>query len=139
MSQEVLLVDRWLYELLTSDSTLVGLVGGRVYGYLGEQDGALPYVLYSYQGGHDVRGNGPTRFMVSLLYQVKVVGVGASFQPLREIADRLDRILQGASGTVSGGRVLVCVREQPINFPEVDNGVVYRHVGGLWRIHAQAV
>jgi hypothetical protein len=139
MSHEALWVDRWLYGLLTGDSTLVGLVDGRVYGYLDQRDGALPYVVYSFQGGYDVRGNGPTRFMTSLLYQVKAVGAGASFQPLQAIADRLDELLQGASGTVSGGRVLVCVREQPINFPEVHNGVIYLHVGGLWRIHAQAV
>jgi hypothetical protein len=139
MSHEVLWVDRWLYGLLTGDPTLTGLVGGRVYGYVAPDDAALPFVVYSHQGGSDVRGNGPTRFMVSLLYQVKVVGAGASFQPLKPIADRLDELLQGASGTVSDGRVLACVREQPVAYTEVDNGVVYRHAGGLWRIHAQAV
>lgn len=138
MGLEPLWVDQWLYGLLTGDPTLAGLVGGRVYGYVAPEGAALPFVVYSHQAGSDVRGNGPTRFMASLLYQVKAVGAGASFQPLKAIADRLDALLQGASGTVADGRVLVCVREQPIAYVEIDNGIIYRHAGGLWRIHAQA-
>ena len=134
---ETLRVDQWLYQLLSGDSTLSGLVGGRIYGYLAPQDAALPHVVYSHQAGHDVRGVGPVRIMVSLVYQVKAVGQGGSFAGLKAIADRLDQLLQGASGSVVDGRVLMCVREQPVEYVEVDSGVQYRHLGGLWRIIAQ--
>lgn len=134
---ETLRVDQWLYERLSGDTTLSNLVGGRIYAYLAPQDATLPFVLYSHQAGHDVRGVGPARIMTSLVYQVKAVGQGGSFGPLKAIADRLDTLLQGASGSVVDGTVLMCVREQPIEYVEIEDGVQYRHLGGLWRIIAQ--
>lgn len=134
---ETLRAEQWLYTVLSGDTTLSSLVGGRIYSYLAPQDAVLPFVVYSHQAGHDVRGVGPTRIMTSLVYQVKAVGQGGSFQPLKAIADRLDVLLQGASGSVVDGTVLMCVREQPVEYVEVENGVQYRHLGGLWRIIAQ--
>lgn len=134
---ETLRVDQWLYERLSGDTTLSNLVGGRIYSYLAPQDAVLPFVLFSHQAGHDVRGVGPARIMTSLVYQVKAVGQGHSFGPLKAIADRLDTLLQGASGSVVDGTVLMCVREQPVEYVETDDGVQYRHLGGLWRIIAQ--
>lgn len=131
-------IDEWLYTLLSADTELNAVVDDRVYGYVAPQGAAMPFVLFAYQGGRDVRGVGPSRIMASALYQVKVVGEGASFSGLEAIADRLDALLQGASGSVTDGAVLMCVREQPIVYVEVDNGVQYRHLGGLWRIIAQA-
>ncbi|HXF08991.1 MAG TPA: DUF3168 domain-containing protein [Candidatus Acidoferrales bacterium] len=130
-------VDQWLYGLLSGDATLNGLVNGRIYGYLAPQDAALPFVLYSHQSGVDVRGVGPTRIMVGFIYQVKAVGQGPSFAPLQPIADRIDTLLQGASGSVVDGLVLACVRESTVAFVEVESGVQYRHLGGLWHIIAQ--
>lgn len=134
---ETIRVDQWLYERLSGDSTLSGLVGGRIYSYLAPQDAALPFVVFSHQAGHDVRGVGPARIMTSLVYQVKAVGQGHSFQQLKAIADRLDALLQGASGSVVDGTVLMCVREQPVEYVETDDGIQYRHLGGMWRIIAQ--
>lgn len=134
---ETLRVDQWLYGVLSGDATLSSLVGGRIYGYIAPQDAPLPFVVYSHQEGHDVRGVGPARIMASLVYQVKAVGQGGSFAPLKPIADRLDQLLQGASGTIVDGRVLMCVREQTVEYVEVDDGVQYRYLGGLWRIIAQ--
>jgi hypothetical protein len=127
-------VDRWLYELLSGDQELQSLVGDRVYGYLAPPGAQFPFVVFTHQGGHDVLGVGPARVMAHLLYQVKAVGKGNSFAPLQPIADRVDALLQGASGSVVDGYVLICVREHPFAFVEVDNGVEYRHIGGLWRI-----
>lgn len=130
-------VEAWLDGLLKGDSTLNTAVGGRIYGYLAPQDAAVPYVIYSYQRGHDVFGVGTARIMAHTAYQVKVVGQTKSFVALETIANRLDIVLQGASGSVVDGEILACVREQPISYVETDSGVQYRHLGGLYRIIVQ--
>jgi len=137
---ETVRVEQWLYALLTGDTGPDGvhtLVGGRIYSYVAPQGAELPYVVYSYQGGYDVRGVGPARIMVSAVYQIKAIGQGHSFAPLQPVADRLDALLQGASGSVLDGHVLMCVREQPVAYVEISAGVPYRHLGGLWRMIAQ--
>jgi hypothetical protein len=134
---ETLRVDQWLYGVLSGDSTLSALVAGRIYSALAPQDAALPFVVFNQQAGVDVRGVGPYRIMTSLVYQIKAIGRGGSFQPIAAIADRLDQLLQGASGSVVDGRILMCVREQPLAYVEVEDGVHYRHLGGLWRILSQ--
>lgn len=132
-----ILANQWLYARLSSDPVLAQLVGERIYSPPAPPGAELPFVLYRYQAGYDVRGVGATRIMTDLVYQVQVVGRGASVSPLQPIADRLDVLLQGASGSVGNGRVLTCVREQPIAYPEVVDGVTYHYVGGLWRILVQ--
>jgi hypothetical protein len=150
---ETVRVDRWLYQTLSQDTVLGDLVHGRIYGYLAPPGATLPYVVYSHQSGRDVRALGPTRIMTDMVYQIKAIGSGGSFAPLKSIVDRLDDLLQGAAGVVIDPRsdimtrglagqlirrhVLMCVREQPIAYVEVEDGMQYRHLGGLWRIIAQ--
>lgn len=134
---EIPRIDQWLYERLSGDATLAGMVGGRIYSYLAPQDTAFPFVLFNYQTGEDIWGVGPARFLVSALYQIKVVSTGPSFLPLKAIADRLDTLLQGTSGAVANGTVYSCMRERALAYVEVSDGVQYRHLGGLWRIYAQ--
>ena len=134
---ELLRIDQWLYATLNGDATLMALVSG-VHNAIATQGAALPYVVFNFQGGGDVRGVGPTRIMSSALYQVKAVGGGASYAPLKAAVDRMDLLLQGASGSVTDGWIYSCVREQPIAFYETTpGGVQYRHAGGLYRIVVQ--
>ena len=134
---ETVRVEQWLYQVLSSDAVLAGHVGGRIYSYVAPGDAAFPFIVYSHQASRDVLGVGPARIMANLLYQVKVIGVGSSVVPLKVIADRIDELLHGASGAVADGTVLACVREQPLSYVEVDEGVRYYHIGGLYRIYAQ--
>lgn len=134
---EILRVDQWLYTLLAGDAALRNWVGDRVYAYIAPPDAAFPFIVFSHQAGYDVRGVGPARIMTSLVYQVKVVGRGTSFAPFKAIADRIDQILQGASGSVVDGFILMCVRERPIAYVETEKGAQYCHLGGLYRIFAR--
>lgn len=131
-------IEQWLHSLLSADTELATQVGARIYAYIAPQCAAMPYVILSHQGGHDVRGVGPGRIMVSAMYQVKVVGPAANMAALVTAADRLDTLLQAASGAVTDGAVWACVREQPLAYVEVDSGAQYRHLGGLYRIMATA-
>ncbi|HPD40012.1 MAG TPA: DUF3168 domain-containing protein [Anaerolineae bacterium] len=134
---EPMTAERWLYTLLSGDATLQGLIGDRVYSGEAPTTAAYPLVLIVFQGGHDVLGVGPARIMAQCRYLVKAVGATPSYAALEPIASRIDALLQGASGSVTSGLVLACVREAPVVYPEQQEGKVFRHLGGIYRIVAQ--
>ena len=135
--QESARVEQWLYTVLSGDAALAALVSG-VYGYLAPQDATPPWVTFTHQAGTDVMGVGTARVMTSFLYQVKATGSGGSGAALKPIADRIDALLHGKSGTTADGRIISCVREQDLAMVEVDpSGVRWNHIGGIYRIQAQ--
>lgn len=130
--------DAWLYSKLSGDATLTGLVGGRIYGHIAPQEASYPLVLFALQTADDVQTLGPHRIMSNMLYVVRVVGEASSFgAPLSSVADRIDAVLQAASGTAGAGRVLACVRENPSAMVESNKGKQYRYLGGVYRLYAQ--
>jgi len=140
--QETFRAELWLYGLFAADTGAGGvstLAGGRIYAYVAPSGAAYPLVIFSQQGSHDVRGTGPYRIMASMLYQVKVIGQAraASMGAIKTIADRIDALLQGVTGSVVDGSVLSCVREQPISYVETSEGITYSHLGGLYRLQVQ--
>jgi hypothetical protein len=141
--QETFRAEQWLYSLLSGDTGAGGvstLVGGRIYAYIAPSGAAYPLVVFSHQAGHDVRGVGTTRIMASMVYQVKAIGKGsaANFGAVKAVADRIDALLQGSSGSVADGYVVSCVRETPVSYVETNGSDVFSHLGGLFRIQAQA-
>ncbi len=135
--QESARVEEWLYTVLSGDAALAALVSG-VYGYLAPQGTASPWVTFSHQAGTDVMVVGTARIMTNFLYQVKATGSGESMAALKAVADRIDAVLQAASGTVSDGRIISCVREQDLVMVETDlSGTRWNHAGGIYRIYAQ--
>lgn len=137
--QETARAEKWLYAVMSGDSGVGGvstLVGGRIYAYAAPSRASFPFVVFSHMGDYDVMGVGTARILASTLYQVKAVGKASavSMMSLQAIADRIDALLQGASGSVTDGVILSCVREQQISYVEQAESEVYMHLGGLYRI-----
>ncbi len=138
---ETVRAEAWLYGLLTADTELSALVDSRVYSGAAPQGAALPYVVISHQSGRDVLGVGTTRIMSHLIYLVKAVGQGQSYVSLEPIADCIDAALHGASGSVAGvdgagAELLACTRAMTVAYAEIDEGIQYRHLGGLYELVA---
>lgn len=130
-------IEQWLTATLMGDATLAAAVGTRCYGYLAPQKATYPLLLFNLMDGDDVMGVGTARVMFTGLYQIKAVGQGPSFTAIKAIADRIDAVLHGATGSVVDGAILACTRERPIAYVEVSGETQYRHLGGLYRIIAQ--
>jgi hypothetical protein len=139
----ILLAEQWLHGMLAGDAQLVALLpkypgaSPAIYGYVAPENVPYPVVIYSYQSGDDVYGSGKMRIMSQLVYQVKAVGAGATFSVLAPVADRIDELLHGAFGSVAGLSVLSCMRRAPVAYAEIDNGIQYRHLGGLYRLQVR--
>lgn len=135
---ETLVAEQWLYTVLSGDTALAAVVGTRIYADVAPAGATFPYVVYQNQAGRDVRGVGPTRIMANLLYVVRGVNATTTYTgALETIANRIDAVLQAASGTNTRGVVIACVREQPFKLAESLDTGEYRNLGGIYRLWAK--
>lgn len=127
----------WLYDVLSTDTSLTELVSTRIYRHVVPAGVQRPAVVFTMQGGHDVLGVGATRIMVHVVAVVKAVGLHRDYASLVAIADLIDAALHRAVGQVDDARVLACVREVPLDYIEASDGEVYAHIGGQYRLLIQ--
>jgi hypothetical protein len=133
-------VRSFIYQTLTGDATMQGLIGTKLYNGVIPAATALPAgVMQLLSGGNDLMGVGGVRIWADTLWLVKFIAKGASTGPLEPIAARADELLHAASGTVNNGVIWECVRERPFELPTVENGVNYVQLGGEYRIKASRV
>jgi len=134
-THEVVAGFMWIYSVLSIDATLLASAPGGVYRSLAPPITASPYVIMAHQSGMDVVTINAFRLMDNLLYQVKAVGPSSQMVAIAAAAARIDQLLGLASGTVTGGYIGSCYREQPIFVDESPiNGEQYTNVGGLYRL-----
>jgi hypothetical protein len=139
---DYLSAERFLYTKLSEDATLIAMIGGagnpRIYGEVAPHEiNTYPLVVHQYQGGRDVQGLGAVIVMVDELYVVKVITVGRAYADGEPVWKRIQAVLHGSSGVVTDGLVLACVRVSPIKYATLEEGVEYRHLGGIFRIYSQ--
>ena len=133
------IVEPWLWDTLSADTTLMGLVNDTLSGTLSSEALPVPYVTFLMQSSRDVGGTGGTRISTDNLYIVKGVTQGASWDDGEPIAERIDFLLHRPSAVMtSGSGSLTCIREQIVQYPEQQEGLQYRHLGGIYRIRASA-
>lgn len=131
---ELVTADKWLVQMLKADSTLMGLVTN-VHTYPIPPSAMLPYVLISEQASNDLNTLGPNRVWVNGLWIVRAVFEAAGWSGnLESAANRIDAVLHGKEGSVTGGNVWACVREAPFRLPENNGSQQIRHLGGIYRI-----
>lgn len=139
---EVYLADAWIYATLKADATLTALIGGasapRIYRGMAPLSATFPCVVFFYQpGGRDVRGVGTVNIMIDGNWVIKALDRDNSAADAATIAARIYTVLHGKSGSVTGGKVLACVRDEPIGYVELLDDVLYQHVGGVYQIIVQ--
>lgn len=141
--ETVALIEPWIYSVLAGDATLLGLVNdgaASISGTASPTPLPTPFVSFSFDSGLDVlTGAGADRIALNALYLVKAVAATGSWDDVAPVAARVDALLHRPYQvmTVAGGS-LSCSREKIVQYPEVNEGVQYRHLGGLYRIRASA-
>ena len=138
MSNELHAAARYLKGRLSS-AELTRLVQGRVYRNVAPPKATFPLVLFRFMGGLDTEQAGAGgRVLFRPLYQVKAVAQDTSYELAGQIADAIEGALVGAVGTASFNHhthhFRGAIREGPLEYDEVLDGVRYCHVGGLYRL-----
>jgi hypothetical protein len=130
------LVEPWIYTTLSTDPTLIGLVGTRIENALGPLTAALilPKVHFQFISSRDVQSVSGDVIDTDSLYDVYAVGQGDSYASIKPIAERIHALLHRAQPTFPGGGSLTCARERILQQPDVVQGQTFRHLGGTYRI-----
>lgn len=136
MANETCLIDAWLYSTLAGDATLMALITG-VFADVAPEGQAYPFLVFSLQDAGDVQTVNNVRLLVDATYQVRITTDAESFGAIKTAVERVDTLLHRASGTVTGGVIYDCVRAEPLRYTELQQGRLYRHLGGLYRIQVQ--
>ncbi len=136
-------IDTALYSVLAADvaGTATGTLGQLgatgVYRMVASQGSAEPYIVFNQQAGTDSY-TFSARDSRSLLYQIKAVGKGSSALVPSQMSDRIDALLTDKSLGVSGWTQMRVRRESDVEYVEIENGVQYHHLGGLYRVDVQS-
>lgn len=138
--ETVEIVEPWLYAKMTGDSALVSLVTlDGISGTLSVETLPLPYATFLNQSTRDIGVVDGGRITTDNLYMIKAVAKTGSWSDVLPIARRINALfdLPGQVITLSNGS-LSCYKERTVQYPEVDEGLQYRHLGGIFRIRASA-
>lgn len=130
-TNEISRAETWMFQ------TLQALVSGRCYSAVAPAGAVFPFIVFTCMPAPDLMGVGPARIWAALLYAVKVTAQTTSYASIATIADQVDAALHAASGTVSNGRILTCMRERPLSLTEELDGEQYRSLGGIFRVYVQ--
>ena len=143
---ELARVNAWLYDTLAGDAALLALLDGDTSRIVADVAGSKvprPFVVYAVQALELDPRSSAGRIMVVARYTIKAVAEARSYAPVTALADRIDALLEGARGPVGDGsevHVLEVTRDRAVQYAEArQHGRQYRHLGGLYRIVAQAV
>ena len=112
-----------------------------MFSYVAPAATLYPFLLFSWQGDHDVQTHDGSTVWVEAVYTIQAIGEGRSSQALGGAAAALHYSLQGSSGMSPSGRarVISCLRDSSLTIGELTGGRQYRHVGGQYRIRTQLI
>lgn len=137
MAHEIGLCYQWLVSTLT-DTTLQGYAPGGVRRGMAKTGTSTPFVIVAYQAGSDNTTMNAVRVMDNLLFQVRASGPASSTTAIVNAASRIDALIDGQRNqAITGGVVLCCYRDSPLQYDELVSGELWSNFGGLYRIEIQ--
>lgn len=139
MSNALVAAERWLYSTLLADSTLAGLVGGRIYSEIVPPGTTYPVIFYTSPGAGDNRNTIDSRVIwEELIYAVRVIDKVESYLPLESGATAIEAALSHASGINISGDIMASVYQSPFRLMSVDrDGFQIRELGGIFRLYVR--
>lgn len=141
-SHEVMLGFQFLSSTLGGDSTLAGYAPGGVWRALAPPSSEAPYVIMAFQAGSDIVTMNGVRLIVEATFQAKAVGPASETATIVNAAERIDVLLGGIQGmrdiAVTGGEILSCYRQSPLQVSELVAGELWESIGGLYRLQIES-
>lgn len=127
-------LDTAVYAVLNVASVTNEATGG-VFNSIAPQSIEPPFVIFQAMSKVDdyfsYTGRGG-----SAVYMVKAISRNRWPKEAGDIDTQIDSVMQNASLSITGHSLLSCRREEDIYLVEDDDGVIYNHIGGLYRIVA---
>ena len=127
-------LDTAMFDTLNVEAVTNEATGG-VYNGIAPMGTAPPYVVFQAMSKVDeywsFTGRGG-----NAIYMVNAIDRSPWPKSAGDIDTQVDTVLQDASLSITGHALLWCRREEDIYLAEDQDGIIYQHVGGLYRIRA---
>ena len=127
-------LDTAIYSVLNVEAVTNEATGG-VFNSLAPQGTEPPYIVFQAMSKVDdyfaYTGRGG-----SAVYMVKAIDRSPWPKGAGDIDTQIDSVMQDASLSITGHALLTCRRESDIYLIDDQAGVIYQHIGGLYRINA---
>jgi hypothetical protein len=134
-------VKRALYGRLAGDTTLNALLASPAAGYsksiyfqVAPDNAAFPFVIFQRQAGTPTDAMTRPGALENDVWLIKAVDRSTTADPAEAIAARVQALLNDATLSISGGTLLYLRRQSDVEYPEVTNGIQYKHAGALYRL-----
>lgn len=134
-------IRRAIYGKMAGDSTLNALLASPPTGYskaiyhqVAPDAAAHPFVIFNKQAGTPTYAMVTTPAYETDVWLIKAVDKDTSADDAEAVAARLNALLTDGVLSISGATQLYLRRQSDIDYEETDDGVVYRHVGSLYRL-----
>lgn len=129
-------VATWIYGYLAGDAQLVAIVGARITESVAPGTYTFPYVRFDFvDAGTDVVIQGMTRSRVNMVVKIRAIGKDVAFSALTAAANRIDALFQAKTEPVLAQNArIISYREQAVRDSDLQDGVIYRHLGGQYRV-----
>ncbi len=127
-------LDTAVYAVLNVESVTNEATGG-VYNMVAPDGVEPPFVVFQAMSkvddyyAYSERGG-------SAVYMVKAIDRNVWPKTAGDIDTQIDSVMQDASLSITGHTLISCRREEDIYLVEDQGGVIYQHIGGLYRIMA---
>lgn len=135
------IIDPWLTSVLSGDTTITTAVGSRISSGLSGAILDVPYITWDVVSTRSVRATGGVLLDTDSLVNIKAVAQGTTWSQASSLRARMMALLDERNVTLSTpiAASLSSYWESNFRYPEVDEGVPYRHVGSAYRIRAIAL
>lgn len=130
-------VDTALYDRLMADPLVTSRAPGGVHRFIAPEGTEYPFVVFGQQSGTDVYTQGQ-RALRDLVYAIEVVDRGMTTETIEQVAQRIDELLTDDPLTIVGWTNLYTRRTADIESIEVQDGIVYQHLGAMFAIEIGA-
>ena len=127
-------LDTAIYSVLNVEAVTNEATGG-VFNSIAPEGTEPPYIVFQAMSKVDdyfaYTGCGG-----SAVYMVKAIDRSPWPKGAGDIDTQIDSVMQDASLSITGHALLTCRRESDIYLIDDQAGVIYQHIGGLYRINA---
>lgn len=134
-------VRRAIYGKLAGDTTLNNLLAVPPAGYSkslyhqqAPDNAAFPFVVVSKQSGRPTEAFSAPSAFENDVWLIKAIDRSPSADTAEAVAARIQALLNDATLSISGGTLLYLRRQSDVEYPEVTDGVQYKHAGALYRL-----
>ena len=128
-------LDTAVYSVLNVAAVTNEATGGVFHG-IAPHSTAPPFVVFQAMSKVDEYWNFASGRGGSAIYMVKAIDRSPWPKSAGDIDTQIDSVMQDASLSITSHSLLWCRREEDVYLVEDQEGVIYQHVGGLYRITA---